>query len=85
MIVTLGDNFIFDDYVKPIEIVNPTESELPDGTQCITSGFGYTKLSANGRPGTIATVLQWTDLECITRATCKQSWTTDTIESRQQW
>ena len=70
---------------QPINIVNPSDSELPDGTECVTSGFGYSQLSANGRPGTMASILQWTELNCITRSECKKVWTTDTIESRQQW
>lgn len=33
----------FNAYVAPIKIVNPSEAELPNFTDCQTSGYGYTQ------------------------------------------
>ena len=33
----------FNAYVAPIKIVNPSDVELPNFTDCQTSGYGYTQ------------------------------------------
>lgn len=83
MVITTQGTWNYDQYVAPIQIVNPSSSELPNGTACQTSGYGYSQHIA-GQPGVIASTLQWTDINCITIAECKKVWRTQTLTSRQQ-
>ena len=83
MIITIEGEFHWCHMVSPIKIVNPSETELPNGTACQTSGYGYSQHTA-GQPGVIATTLQWTDINCITNDECKKVWRTQTLTSRQQ-
>merc|ERR1712110_22845 len=84
MIITVSGSFSYDNYVKPIKIVNSSSSELANNTACKTSGWGYSQHNAAGNPGTIHTTLQWTNINCITNSECKKVWGTSTIGSRQQ-
>ena len=83
MIITTEGSWIFDQYIAPIQIVNPSTSELPNGTACRTSGYGYSQ-HISGQPGVIAGTLQWTDINCITIDECKKVWRFQTLTSRQQ-
>merc|ERR1712179_156487 len=84
MIITIAGEWDFStEFVKPIAIVSPMDDELPDGTPCQTSGYGYSQ-HINGNPGTIASTLQWIDLQCITNRECKKTWLLQTLTSRQQ-
>ena len=46
-------------------------------TKCLFQHIG-------GNPGTIASTLQWTNIQCITDSQCKRVWATSTITARQQ-
>ena len=83
MILTIQGSWTFDDYVKPIKIVNASSSELPNNTPCQSSGYGYSQHIGNN-PGVIASTLQWMDISCITIAECKKVWRLQTLTSRQQ-
>merc|ERR1712193_167139 len=83
MVITTQGTWNYDNYVQPIQIVNPSTSELANNTPCQTSGYGYSQHIA-GQPGVIASTLQWTDIKCITIAECKKVWRTQTLTSRQQ-
>merc|ERR1712241_1069189 len=42
MVITTSGSWDFStEYVKPIELVGPADNELPNGTPCQTSGYGY--------------------------------------------
>ena len=84
MIITVSSSFSYNNVVGPISIVNSSSSELPNNTACKTSGYGYSQYHSNGRPGFIASTLQWTNINCITRSECKKVWVGSTIGSRQQ-
>merc|ERR1712130_508171 len=71
------------EYVKPIELVGPADNELPNGTPCQTSGYGYSEYIL-GQPAVIASTLQWIDMQCITTAECKKTWRNQTLGPRQQ-
>merc|ERR1712235_126934 len=43
MILTIQGSWSYDNYVKPIKIVNASSSELPNNTQCQSSGYGYSQ------------------------------------------
>ena len=58
-------------------------SELPNGTPCQTSGYGYSQYVL-GQPAVIAPILQWIDMQCITNEECKKTWRLQTLTSRQQ-
>merc|ERR1712123_230484 len=68
---------------RQTQLVSPSTSELPNGTPCMTSGYGYSQ-HIGGQPGVIASTMQWTDINCITTAECKKVWRTQTLTSRQQ-
>ena len=71
MILTIQGSWKYDDYVKPIKIVNPANSELPNNTPCQSSGYGYTTHILS-EPGVIASSLHWMDISCITFEECKK-------------
>ena len=50
MVITTQGTWNYDQYVAPIKIVNPSTSELPNGTACQTSGYGYSQ-HIGGQPG----------------------------------
>ena len=83
MILTIQGSWTFDDYVKPIKIVNASDTELPNNTLCQSSGYGYSQHIGNN-PGVIASTLQWMDISCITVEECKKVWRLQTLTSRQQ-
>ena len=70
MILTVSSSFSYDNYVKAIQIVNPSSASQNTGS-CTTSGYGYSQ-HIGGNPGTIPTTLQWTNIECITDSACKR-------------
>merc|ERR550534_2536440 len=53
MVITVSSDFTYDEFVKPIALVAPSDSEVPNGTQCQSSGYGYWK-HVNGNPTEIA-------------------------------
>ena len=71
MMLTIQGSWKYDDYVKPIKIVNPANSELPNNTPCQSSGYGYTTHILS-EPGVIASSLYWMDISCITFEECKK-------------
>jgi len=83
MILTIEGSWTFDEYVAPIKIVSPSESELPNNHPCQSSGYGYSQ-HIGGNPGVIASTLQWMDINCITTEECKKVWRLQTLTSRQQ-
>merc|ERR1711990_68094 len=83
MVITVSSDFTYDEFVKPIALVAPSDSEVPNGTQCQSSGYGYWK-HVNGNPTEIAPTLQWMDIDCITIAECKKVWRIQTLGPRQQ-
>jgi len=50
MVITTQGTWNYDQYVAPIKIVSPSTSELPNGTPCMTSGYGYSQ-HIGGQPG----------------------------------
>jgi len=82
MVLTLSSSFSYDNYVKPIGLVSTSNASENTGT-CTTSGYGYSQ-HIGGNPGTIASTLQWTNIQCITDSQCKRVWSTSTITARQQ-
>merc|ERR1711936_1109497 len=84
MVITTSGSWDFStEYVKPIELVGPADNELPNGTPCQTSGYGYSEYIL-GQPAVIASTLQWIDMQCITTAECKKTWRNQTLGPRQQ-
>ena len=83
MLLTTATDFVWDEYVQPIQLVSPLDNELPNNTPCQTSGYGYSQYVL-GQPAVIAPILQWTDINCITNAECKKVWRLQTLTSRQQ-
>merc|ERR1712008_135354 len=43
MVITTQGTWNYDQYVAPIKIVSPSTSELPNGTPCMTSRYGYSQ------------------------------------------
>jgi len=43
MVITTSSNWEYNDYVQPIVMVSPMNSELPNGSACQTSGYGYSQ------------------------------------------
>ena len=84
MVVTTAENWKFDEYTQPIKLVEPSQAELPNGTPCQSSGYGYSAHIGDGIPGQIAQTLQWMDIDCITIEECKKVWVGETLTSRQQ-
>jgi len=83
MVITIQGSWNYNDYVQPIPIVSAMNDELPNGTPCQTSGYGYSEYIL-GQPAVIAPILQWIDVQCITNDECKKTWRLQTLTSRQQ-
>ena len=83
MVITVSGRFSYNDNVKAIPIPAPTNRELPNNTNCETSGFGYWQKNGN-TPTQIAPTLQYTALKCITIDECKKVWRGQTLTGRQQ-
>ena len=52
LVITTQGTWNYDQYVAPIKIVNPSTSELPNGTPCQISGYGYSQI-INGIPSKV--------------------------------
>ena len=61
MVITTQGTWNYDQYVAPIKIVNPSTSELPNGTACQTSGYGYSQ-HIGGQPGKLLSKMSESNL-----------------------
>merc|ERR1712136_203156 len=83
MVITVSGSYTYGANVNYIPLPAPTSTELPNNTNCETSGYGYWQKVGN-TPVQIAPTLQYTAMKCITIAECKKTWRTQTLTGRQQ-
>ena len=85
-VIEMESEFTFNEFVKPIKIIDASSTRPDDGTPLITSGFGFYQYDSSGiRPDRVTSrYLLYTDLNYVSVERCRQSWPGQTIDNSVQ-
>merc|ERR1711970_1122241 len=79
-VATTATPFTTNEYLQPIPLVSASSNRPAEGTELMTSGYGYYQKGPLGRPvAEVSRYLLYTDTYYVSVETCQGIWTSQTI------